>query len=92
MACRARRVMDPSYRNRIGEDRKDLKKHHLGAGFGILALLAAGAYVVFRWRTSGFSWSKFVGTLEGVDCLFSGVDVHRDEADTVPCFGGVGPN
>jgi uncharacterized protein (TIRG00374 family) len=44
-----------------------LKKHHLGAGLGILAILAAVLFVVYRWRHSGFAWGKFVGVFRDVD-------------------------
>jgi uncharacterized protein (TIRG00374 family) len=43
-----------------------LKKHHLGAGLGILALLAAVLFVVYRWRHSGFVWVKFVAVFSDV--------------------------
>jgi uncharacterized protein (TIRG00374 family) len=42
-----------------------LKKHHLGAAVAVLA--AAVAYVYYRWRDSGFAWTKFIGSLRGVD-------------------------
>jgi len=44
-----------------------LKKHHLGAGLGILAILAAVLFVIYRWRHSGFAWEKFVGVFSDVD-------------------------
>jgi uncharacterized protein (TIRG00374 family) len=44
-----------------------LNKRRLGLGFVVLALLAAAAYVVYRWRTSGFSWSEFIAALRQVD-------------------------
>jgi uncharacterized protein (TIRG00374 family) len=44
-----------------------LKKHHLGAGLGILAILAAVLFVVYRWRHSGFAWAKFVAVFSDVD-------------------------
>jgi len=44
-----------------------LKKHHLGAGLGILAILAAVVFVVYRWRHSGFVWEKFVGVFSDVN-------------------------
>jgi glycosyltransferase 2 family protein len=44
-----------------------LKKHHLGAGLGILAMLAAVVFVYYRWHDSGFSWPKFVGVFINVD-------------------------
>jgi len=43
-----------------------LKKHHLGAGLGILAILAAVLFVVYRWRSSGFMWEKFVAVFSDV--------------------------
>lgn len=44
-----------------------MKKHHLGAGLGILAILGAVLFVYYRWRNSGFSWDKFVAVFAGVD-------------------------
>ena len=44
-----------------------MKKKHLGAGLGILAILVAVLFVVYRWRHSGFSWDKFVGVFADVD-------------------------
>jgi hypothetical protein len=44
-----------------------LKKQHLGAGLGIVAILAAVVYVYYRWRHSGFAWQKFVNVLATVD-------------------------
>jgi glycosyltransferase 2 family protein len=43
-----------------------LKKSHLGIGVG-LASLAAAAWVGYRWRTSGFAWGKFKGSLSNLD-------------------------
>ena len=43
-----------------------MKKHHLGAGLGILAILAAVLFVVYRWRSSGFVWEKFVAVFSNV--------------------------
>jgi uncharacterized protein (TIRG00374 family) len=43
-----------------------LKKRHLGIGVG-LAALAAAAWVGYRWRTSGFAWDKFKGSLSNLD-------------------------
>ena len=44
-----------------------LKKHHLGVLLGVLAVLAIAATVIYRWRTSGFSWSAFADSLRNVD-------------------------
>jgi uncharacterized protein (TIRG00374 family) len=44
-----------------------LKKHHLGAGLGILAIIAAVLFVVYRWRHSGFAWGKFVAVFTDVN-------------------------
>src|SRR6202040_3605780 len=46
--------------------RKRLKKSHLGIGVG-LAMLAAAVWVAYRWRTSGFAWDKFKGSLYNLD-------------------------
>jgi uncharacterized protein (TIRG00374 family) len=43
-----------------------LKKSHLGIGVGLAALVAA-AWVGYRWRTSGFAWDKFRGSLYNLD-------------------------
>ena len=43
-----------------------MKKRHLGAGLGILAILAAVLFVVYRWRHSGFVWEKFVAVFTNV--------------------------
>ena len=39
----------------------------MGAGLGILAILAAVLFVVYRWRHSGFVWEKFVAVFSNVD-------------------------
>jgi len=57
----------PGSQNLLGGGCKELKKQHLGAGLGILAVLAAVAYVLYRWHRSGFAWDKFVGVLSNVD-------------------------
>jgi len=44
-----------------------LKKHHVGAGLGILAILAGVLFVVYRWRRSGFVWEKFAAVFTNVD-------------------------
>lgn len=43
-----------------------MKKHHLGAGLAILAILAAVLFVVYRWRHSGFVWEKFAAVFSNV--------------------------
>ncbi|MGH9592919.1 MAG: lysylphosphatidylglycerol synthase transmembrane domain-containing protein, partial [Bryobacteraceae bacterium] len=43
-----------------------MKKHHLGAVSGVAVLTAALGYVYFRWRDSGFAWTKFIAALRGV--------------------------
>lgn len=47
-------------------------KKSLGVGFGIAASLAALAFVLYRWRTSGFSWHVFVESLQNVDWRWLG--------------------
>lgn len=32
-----------------------------------LAVVAAAAFIIYRWRTSGFQWSLFMATFQGVD-------------------------
>ena len=44
-----------------------MKKHHLGAGLGILAILSSVLFVVYRWSHSGFSWAKFAAVFSDVD-------------------------
>lgn len=44
-----------------------MKKHHVGAGLGVLAILAAVLFVVYRWRRSGFVWEKFAAVFSDVD-------------------------
>ena len=39
----------------------------MGAGLGILAILAAVLFVVYRWRQSGFVWEKFAAVFVNVD-------------------------
>jgi len=46
---------------------KRLKKQHVGAALGILAILAAVLFVVYRWRHSGFSWGKFATVFTDVN-------------------------
>src|SRR5690242_6714032 len=52
---------------------KGLKKKHIGVFAGALAGLAAVAFVIYRWRTSGFSWQKFYASLAGVDWNWMGL-------------------
>jgi hypothetical protein len=42
-------------------------KRRLGVSFGIAAAAAAVIFVVYRWRTSGFSWRAFADSLANVD-------------------------
>lgn len=42
-------------------------KTRWGVGFGVVATAVALAFVLYRWRTSGFSWHAFVETLRNVD-------------------------
>jgi glycosyltransferase 2 family protein len=44
-----------------------LKKRYFGAALGVAAALAAIAFVVHRWRTSGFDWGQFAAALRHVD-------------------------
>lgn len=44
-----------------------MTKKYVGAGLGIATTLAMAVFVVYRWRTSGFSWSAFTGALANVD-------------------------
>lgn len=47
--------------------RARLKKHHWGAIFAVACLLASAAFVIYRWRTSGFNWHQFADSLRNVD-------------------------
>jgi uncharacterized protein (TIRG00374 family) len=42
-------------------------KRRLGVVFGIAAAVGALAFVLYRWRTSGFSWHEFVDSLRNAD-------------------------
>jgi glycosyltransferase 2 family protein len=45
-----------------------LKKHHLGLLVGALAaVLVIAATVIYRWRTSGFSFQAFLASIRGMD-------------------------
>ncbi len=48
-------------------DGKHLTKKHVGAGLGVALTLAMAAFVVYRWRTSGFAWREFTASLANVD-------------------------
>jgi glycosyltransferase 2 family protein len=51
-----------------------MKKHH-AAGAIIAAALAALAFVIYRWRNSGFAWRQFISTIRSVDGLWLGASV-----------------
>ncbi len=42
-------------------------KRRLGVIFAVLAAAAAVTFVLYRWRTSGFSWQAFADSLRNVD-------------------------
>jgi len=44
-----------------------LKKKYVGAGFALALTAGAIAFVVYRWRTSGFAWGEFAAALRHVD-------------------------
>lgn len=50
-----------------------LKKKHMGVILGALAGLAALLFVIYRWRTSGFSWHEFYASLSNVDWRWMGL-------------------
>ena len=52
-----------------------MKKHHAGVALAIAAVLALAAFAIHRWRTSGFNWRQFVGTIRGVDPGWLGVSL-----------------
>jgi uncharacterized protein (TIRG00374 family) len=43
-----------------------LNRKHLGIGVAV-AVIAAVAFVVYRWRTSGFAWNEFTAALTNVN-------------------------
>lgn len=44
-----------------------MTKKYVGVGLGIVATLGMTAFLVHRWRTSGFAWREFAAALENVD-------------------------
>lgn len=44
-----------------------MTRKYVGAGLAIAAILAAAAFALYRWRTSGFAWHEFASALETVD-------------------------
>ena len=42
-------------------------KRRVGIVFGVVVAAAALAFVLYRWRTSGFSWRAFADSLRNVD-------------------------
>jgi glycosyltransferase 2 family protein len=44
-----------------------MKKHHAGAALALMAAFAALAFVVYRWRTTGFAWGEFLATIRNID-------------------------
>jgi len=44
-----------------------LTKKYVGAGLAAVATLAMVAFVLYRWRTAGFSWHEFTDSLVNVD-------------------------
>jgi uncharacterized protein (TIRG00374 family) len=50
-----------------GGSAKRLNKRYLGIGVACAAVLAAIAFVGYRWRTSGFDWNEFTTALAHVD-------------------------
>ena len=44
-----------------------MKKHHLGAILGVVALAGAIVWVYYRWRTSGFDWHEFLSSIQNVN-------------------------
>ncbi len=44
-----------------------MTRKYAGVALGIAATLALAGFVVYRWRTSGFSWHEFANALAGVD-------------------------
>ncbi len=44
-----------------------LKKTYFSAALALVALAAAVGFILHRWRTSGFDWSRFASALRHVD-------------------------
>jgi uncharacterized protein (TIRG00374 family) len=44
-----------------------LKRKHFGIGLAVVIVLAAVAYAVWRFRSSGFSWTEFAASFQHVD-------------------------
>ena len=44
-----------------------MTKKYVGAGLAAVATLAMVAFVLYRWRTAGFSWHEFTDSLVNVD-------------------------
>jgi glycosyltransferase 2 family protein len=51
-----------------------MKKHHAAVAITVAAL-AALAFVIYRWRTSGFAWRQFIFTIRSVDSPWVGASV-----------------
>jgi glycosyltransferase 2 family protein len=51
-----------------------MKKHHAAIAVTVVAL-AALAFVIYRWRTSGFAWGQFILTIRSVDGRWLGASV-----------------
>jgi glycosyltransferase 2 family protein len=51
-----------------------MKKHHAAIAV-TAAALAALAFVIYRWRTSGFAWRQFIFTIRSVDGRWLGASV-----------------
>ncbi len=47
-----------------------MKKRHWGAAAAIALFLAAIAFVIYRYRTSGFDWHQFAASLRNVDWIW----------------------
>jgi uncharacterized protein (TIRG00374 family) len=52
-----------------------MKKHRAGMALAIAVAVALVAFVVQHWRTYGFNWWQFVGTIRGVDPGWLGVSL-----------------
>lgn len=44
-----------------------MKKKQLGIAIAVVAAVGAVAFLIYRWRTSGFDWSAFLDTLRHAD-------------------------
>jgi uncharacterized protein (TIRG00374 family) len=52
-----------------------MKKHQAGMALALLCGVAAVAFIVYRWRTSGFDWRQFADTIRRADLCWLAVSI-----------------